>query len=298
MLAPHYLKQNDKILILSTARKVSREELHHAIELFKSWGLQVELGKSIGAAEHQFAGDDDLRKSDFQQGIDRPDIAAIFFARGGYGTVRILDGLNWSAFMKNPKWLCGYSDITVLHAYVNTYLGIQTLHCAMPFAFATNTSDTTESIRSVLFGKQVKYNFPAHALNKAGRVKARLVGGNLSVLYSLAGSSTQLQTDNCVLFLEDIDEYLYHIDRMMQNLKRSGKLKKIEGLVLGKFTDMKDNATPYGQSAYEIIHSYLAPDCIACFDFPSGHDNHNLSLIFGSTIELDVTANGCTLCFI
>ena len=297
MQKPTNLKQGDKIAIVSTARKLSLKELQAGIDIIKSWGLEVVLGENLFESAHQFAGSTRQRTTDFQNAIDDESIKAVFCARGGYGTVKIIDELDFSQFIKNPKWIIGYSDVTVLHNHINQNYNIQTLHAAMPFGFADNTEEALKSIKKVLFGEQLNYEFDAHKMNRNGVGEGELVGGNLSIIYSLTGTKSQIGTKGKILFLEDLDEYLYHIDRMMMNLDRAGMLCGLTGLVVGGMTDMNDNAIPYGQTAaaiiLETVSKYKYP---VCFDFYAGHLNDNRALPMGGKALLKV-AEKCSLDF-
>ncbi|MCH9659557.1 MAG: LD-carboxypeptidase [Bacteroidetes bacterium] len=297
MVTPTILKPGDTIGLVSTARKISKEELQPLIQLIESWGLTYRLGTTIEAEEHQFAGDDELRTKDFQQMMDDASIKAIWCARGGYGTVRMVDALNFSIFKKLPKWIIGYSDITVLHSHINE-IGIETLHANMAIDIDTKTDGTRESIFNVLFGKEYKVTVAANPWNRSGEVEGILTGGNLSVLYSLLGSPSEVNLEGKILFIEDLDEMLYHIDRMMQNLKRSGRLKDLAGLIVGGMNDMRDNTIPYGKTAeriiFEAVESYDYP---VCFAFPAGHINDNRALVMGREVNLNVSEDGSVLQF-
>ena len=283
-----YLRQKDVVGIVSTARKISLKEIQPAIKLLESWNLKVKIGKTIGLEDNQFAGTDDERIKDFQMMLDDDNVRAIWCARGGYGTVRIIDALDFTKFRKNPKWMVGYSDVTVLHNHINN-LGFETLHATMPINVVKNTSDALNSLKDALFGKQVKYSIKSDNLNKFGEAKGELVGGNLSMLYSLLGSETAINTDGKILFIEDLDEYLYHVDRMMQNLKRNSYFNNLKGLIVGSLSDMNDNKIPFGKTAKQIIFDvckdYNFP---ICFDFPAGHIDDNRALIFGRKVKLEV----------
>ena len=298
MITPNTLKKGDTIGIVSTARKISKEELNPALQLLDSWGLKAVLGKTIGAEENQFAGSDDLRATDFQQMLDDPKIKAIWCARGGYGTVRIIDKLDFSSFKKNPKWIVGYSDVTVLHSHIHN-LGVETLHGQMCLEIENKTAETAESIRKVLFGED--YNIEIENTNSQDSLrilKGELIGGNLSVLYSLCGSASEMDTNGKILFIEDLDEMLYHIDRMMMNLKRSGYLKNLKALIIGGMTEMKDNKVYFGKTAEEIIlglvKEYGYP---VILNFPVGHIKDNRALILGRKVELKISENKITLNF-
>jgi muramoyltetrapeptide carboxypeptidase len=296
MRKPPALKEGDEVIILSTARAIEEQELETAIQIYESWGLRVRLGKTIGARDRQFAGDDALRANDFQMALDDPDVKAIFCARGGYGTIRIMDRLDFTKFTHHPKWLVGYSDVTVLHAAINQYLGIQTLHATMPVNFSKNTPEALNSLQKALWGESLRYTFQAHPFNRSGEVKARMVGGNMSIVYALLGTKYGINPSNRMLFLEDLDEYLYHIDRMAQSMEKAGKWKGLSALVLGGLTDMNDNEIPFGRSAEEIIAEHVAGhDYPVCFNFPAGHLSDNRSLILGAEYQLKVSEEEVSL---
>lgn len=291
MITPLSLKKGDKIGIIATARKVSLDDLKVSIDVFKRWGLEVELGKNIFKQDNQFAGTDEQRAEDLQYMLDNPEIKAIIAARGGYGTVRVIDLVDFTNFKNNPKWLVGYSDITALHSHINNNLGIKTIHGVMPLNFPKNTTENEAllTLKKVLFGDRNVYNVSNHKFNRVGKVEGELVGGNLSVLYSLSGTKYDIDTDNKILVLEDLDEYLYHIDRMLMNLKFSGKLEKLKGLIVGGMNDMNDNQIPFGKSAYEIIRDAVKEyEYPVCFNFPVGHIKENFAIVLGNTVELDI----------
>ncbi|MGB0887160.1 MAG: S66 peptidase family protein [Vicingaceae bacterium] len=297
MEKPSSLKQGDKIVILSTARKISEKELEPAVNVFKSWGLEVVFGANLFQEEHQFAGTAEQRASDFQVALDDEDVRAIICARGGYGTVKIIDEIDFSNFKTNPKWVVGYSDVTVLHNHINQNFKIETLHATMPINFSTNSQESLESLKKTLFGSELNYDFDKHQLNRNGVGKGKVVGGNLSILYSLTGTNSQLNTAGKILFLEDLDEYIYHIDRMMLNLKRAGILADLAGLIVGGMSDMNDNTIPFGKTAKEIIKEAVAEyNYPVCFDFPAGHIDDNRTLIMGREAEL-IVSEKCSLKF-
>jgi muramoyltetrapeptide carboxypeptidase len=291
MTLPDALKTGDRVAMVSTARKISHQELHAAMERLQSWGLQVETGKSIGAEHFQFAGDDELRRRDFQQMLDDESIKAILFARGGYGTVRIIDQIDWRRFLKHPKWLCGFSDITVIHSHLLSVYRVAAIHSIMGISFPMATPESVQSLQDGLFGKKLHYPLPPHPLNRPGDAGGMLCGGNVSLLHSLLGSVSDLDTSGCILFIEEVDEHLYHLDRMMMALKRAGKFDNLSGLVVGHFTDMKnkDESNPFGPPAYEIIAGHIGEyDFPVCYGFPAGHEADNRTMIFGAEWNLAV----------
>ncbi len=293
----NYLEKGNTIAIVSTARKVSKMELEPAMVLLRQWGLQVVLGKTIGAEDHQFAGDDELRASDFQEMLDNTEIKAIWCAKGGYGTVRIIDQLDFSKFKKQPKWIIGYSDITVLHSQIHNF-GIETLHAQMPVGIETKTEASSNSIQQVIFGESYTISIPSEKNNKNGKVSSQLVGGNLSILYSLCGSPSALNTDGKILFIEDLDEYLYHIDRMLYSLKRNGMFDKLSGLIVGGMSQMNDNTIPYGKTPEEMILEICKEyDFPIAFNFPAGHREDNQALIMGREVKLEVNSENVILKF-
>jgi muramoyltetrapeptide carboxypeptidase len=243
------------------------------------------------------AGTDEQRAADFQVQMDNPSIKAIWCVRGGYGTVRMIDLLNFSKFNKNPKWVIGFSDVTVLHSHFNT-LGIQSIHGIMPVNIVKATDAAKESLRNALFGKPIEYVVPIEKMNKLGVAKGELVGGNLSILYSLFGSNSAIDCSDKILFLEDLDEYLYHIDRMMMNLKRNGCLESLKGIIVGSMTKMNDNEIPWGKNAFEIIEDVTEKYNIPIvYNFPAGHIRDNRTLVFGKKVSLEVKATETKVTF-
>ena len=298
MEKPSSLKKGDKIAIISTARKISKTELEPAVAIIKSWGLEPFFGKNLFNENHQFSGTTEERVADLQQVLDNPAIKAIICARGGYGTVQVIDQIDFSNFKKNSKWIVGYSDVTVLHNHINTNFNIQTLHASMPINFATNTKEALESLKETLFGALPIYTCDVDELNRFGEATGELVGGNLSIIYSLTGTRSQINTKGKILFLEDLDEYLYHIDRMMMNLKRAGLLTELKGLIVGGMSDMNDNTVPYGKSAKQIIFDAVKEyNYPVCFEFPAGHIKDNRVLMMGAEVDLKVSKNEVELSF-
>jgi muramoyltetrapeptide carboxypeptidase len=297
MQIPAYLKKGDTVAIIATARKISEEEIKPAIAFLESYELNVICGAHLYKTDNQFAGTDEQRAFDLQWALDNKEIKAIIIARGGYGTVRLFEHIDFTEFKKHPKWLVGYSDVTVLHSAIHQ-LGIASLHATMPLNFFKN-KEATKSLVEALFGTHEQIELEAHFFNKTGKATSELVGGNLSLLFTLSGTPYDIDTTNKILFIEDLDEYLYHIDRMMMQLKLSGKLKHLAGLVIGGMTDMKDNAIPFGKTEEDIIidavREYNYP---VCFDFPAGHIDRNLALYFGRTVELNVQSKNVSLKFL
>ena len=284
------LQNGDEIVLISTARKVAPEEIKSAVEIIEKWGLKVSLGSHLFKEDHQFSGTVKQRTEDLQNALDHKEVKAIFFVRGGYGSIQVLDQIQWKGFLEAPKWLIGFSDVTVFHAHVNENFKIPTLHAAMPITFPNNSSAAINQIRDLLFGHEVTYEIDAHPLNRKGKAEAEVVGGNLSILYSLLGSESQLNTRGKILFIEDLDEYLYHIDRMMQALKRAGMLSELSGLIVGGMTDMNDNKIPFGKGAEEIIRDVVSEfNYPIAFGFPAGHITNNKPLLFGQKKTLHVS---------
>ncbi|MDN5284333.1 MAG: LD-carboxypeptidase [Mucilaginibacter sp.] len=270
-----------------------------AVALLQSWGLEVILGDTLMASYHQFAGDDDLRARDLQRFIDDDSIKAIIAARGGYGTIRMIDKVDFSRFAQNPKWLIGFSDITVLHTHLFANYRAQSIHGQMPVNIPDASVRSLDTLRKALFGQALHYEYKSHNLNRAGNSSGILVGGNLSLLVAVSGSVSDIDYTGKILFIEDVGEYLYAIDRMLLNLKRAGKLAKLAGLIVGGFTDVKDNDIPFGQTISEIVMDIVKEyDYPVCFDFPAGHIPDNCSLIFGQTVELSVGEHQVLLKFV
>ena len=286
---PPHLKKGDTVAIIATARKIDVSTLQPGIKLLESWGLKVILGKTIGKEQNQLAGADWQRATDLQEMLDNPSVKAIWAAKGGYGTVKIVDRVDFFFFFKNQKWIIGFSDVTVLHSHMNQ-LGFQTLHAMMAISAPSATTAAKESLRKTLFGEKLSYSIPFHAFNQLGQAKGELVGGNLSVLYSIQGSISEVDLNNKILFLEDLDEYLYHIDRMMTNLKRNGSLKNLKGIIIGGMTSMNDNDIPWGKNALEIIQECVKDLNIpVAYNFPAGHIKDNRALILGAIISFEVS---------
>lgn len=295
---PPYLKKGDLIGVTCSSSKMELQAAEHAAEVISSWGYRVHLGITVGTSFHNFSAPDELRLEELQDMLDDPEIKAILFGRGGYGMICLLDKLDFSHFRKHPKWLCGYSDVTPLHAHIQQRYGIPTLHSLMCSGITPETAgnEYVSSLRDALKGKDYQYSAEAHALNREGQASGLLVGGNLSLLANLSGTRSQIDTRDKILLLEDIGEYRYNVDRMMYNLKRAGWLNKLAGLVVGAFTDGRETLAPFGQTEYEIIQNmvkdYSYP---VCYGFPSGHQVENYALKLGVKHRLKVNAKGGTL---
>lgn len=306
-MKPEFLNPNDKIAILAPSGRVFPEEIAAGLDLIKSWGLVPILGKNLFRDYdngYHFAGTDEERTEDFQNALDDEEIKGIWCARGGYGAVKLLDHLNWDKFIAKPKWLIGYSDITAFHNHINN-LGIETIHGITAKRLNTNYNEETFlTLKDALFGKNLSYEIPAHPLNKSGSVTGKLVGGNLSIIYSLNGSDSFIKGNNLILFIEDWNENWYHLDRMMMNLKRCGLLNKINGLIVGSFTKMDveeenpDFESPYDKTAYQVIQKIMDEyEIPVVYGFPAGHTGDNRALIFGREVSLEVNENSVILNF-
>ncbi len=299
MKRPLYLRKGDKVGIVATAKKVSEAEIAPAVAVFQSWGLKPVLGKHIFSVDNQFAGTDAERLEDMQAMIDDPTIKAIICARGGYGTTRIVDALDFTAFEHNPKWVVGFSDLTAL--LFDLYKrDTESVHGIMAGLFhKPHRSESIESLQKVLFGEDILIQAAPHPFNREGEVNGRIVGGNLSIICHLIGTPSDIDYSDIILFIEDLDEYLYHVDRMMVQLQRSGKLRQIKGLIVGDMSDMRDNEIPFGQNAYEIVRARMQPYEIPVgFGFPIGHEAKNMAVPVGRMAKLVVSGTGSMLQFI
>lgn len=297
MIQPKALQKGDTVGLVALACKVDFDLIKPAIEVIENiWGLNVVLGTSLTSKYHQFAGTDEIRANDFQLMLDDPNIKAIISARGGYGSSRLLDKIDFTNFIQNPKWVTGFSDITAVLCHIHT-LGIESIHSTMLKLFMQDGGEfALETLRKVLFGESLAYNIPAHSLNKKGIAKGQLVGGNLAMLTHIIGSKSDVDTAGKILFLEDVGEYLYSIDRMMIQLKRSGKLQSLAGLIVGHFSDLEDNEVQFGKNANEIIQDAVAEyNFPVCYGFPVGHEPENWALPCGRAISLSVEENGVWL---
>ena len=302
LIQPPYLKAGDTVAIVAPSGILkSREgEVQQAVALLKSWGLHAVVGKHVFSKADHFAGTDDERCADLQNAMDDPKISAIWCARGGYGTVRLLDKLNYTEFKKNPKWIIGYSDITALHNQVHNE-GFQSLHALMCVSLTKDLNDIKETVatfKSAIFGKPENYTLKVSRYNKVGETSGELVGGNLTMLHTMLGSETSIDTSGKILFIEEIGEYKYHIDRMLQSLKRAGYFDNLKGLVVGDMTKMRKNTTLWGTSVEQLILDALEDyDFPIAFNMPAGHEKDNRALVLGRMVDLKVTKESASVVF-
>lgn len=296
---PPYLQKGDTIGIVCPAGTMPVERVSECVRVLnEDWGFTTKVGITVGRQFNYFSGTDEERAEDFQQMLDDENIKAILCARGGYGIGRIIEQLDFTHFKKNPKWIIGFSDVTVFHSHIYRNYYISTLHAPMANAFNDEgyKNEFVNSLKDALEGKKIKYTVPVNEFNRKGEGIGELIGGNLALLAHLVGTNSDLKTKGRILFLEDIGEYLYNVDRMMYQLKRSGKLDKLAGLIIGGFTDMKDTEKPFGQSAYEIINDIVKEyDYPVCYGFPVSHNKENYALKIGVGYKLKVGKNKVVL---
>ncbi|MEQ7798360.1 LD-carboxypeptidase [Pedobacter sp. ASV1-7] len=285
---PPYLKKGDKIAIVCPAKKLP-SSIDKAIDVLKTWGLEVIIGETVNASHHQFAGDDALRAADLQRFLDDPEIKAIIAGRGGYGTIRIIDELDFTGFKANPKWIVGFSDITVLLSHILATLNIQSIHGQMPYTFDDATPESLASLRGALFGDPLNYEYTPTLPGRTGKAKGVLIGGNLTLIVMMQGSVSEIDYTDKILFIEDVGEHEYAIDRMMRMLKRAGKLAKLKGLIVGAFNEQSPETIPFGVSTEQVIWDLVKEyDFPVCFNFPVGHIDDNMSMAVGKTARLIV----------
>ena len=289
---PPYLQKGDTIGIVCPAGYMAAEKAQTCINTLQEWGYQVKVGKTVGGeSQTYFSGTDEERLNDFQQMLDDDEVKAVLCGRGGYGTSRIIDQLDFKKFSKQPKWIIGYSDITVLHSHLYSNYYISSLHAPMAGAFNEegHKNEYVLSLKNALEGKKIKYSIPVHEFNRKGEAIGELIGGNLALLVHLVGTDSDIKTRGRILFIEDVGEYSYNVDRMFYQLKRSGKLSKLAGLIIGGFTDMKDTERPFGKNVFEIIRDVIQEyDYPVCFDFPVSHSDKNYALKVGVGYKLKV----------
>ncbi len=297
-MTPDFLKPSDQIRIVSPSGSIHPEYVDGAKEVLSGWGLRVTEGTYARSEYGRFAGTPAQRTSDLQQALDDPEVKSILCSRGGYGLAQIIDKLDFTGFIQSPKWLIGFSDVTILHAVISN-LGIESIHGMMTKLLSElpDNSEPTELLRKMLFGERPTYHIPSQALNKNGHTEGKLVGGNLSVLMGLRGSQYDLKSENTLLFIEDIGEKPYQIDRMIQNLRFSGVLAQLSGLIVGQFSDCEEDPLMMQTIQEIILNAVKEYDYPVCFNFPAGHVDNNLPLIFGEKVRLEVTTLGAELCF-
>jgi muramoyltetrapeptide carboxypeptidase len=293
---PPYLKKGDTIGITCPAGYTVKSKADTCIKTLQQWGFDVMVGKTLGSdSDNYFSGTDEQRLNELQAMLDDESVNAILCGRGGYGVGRIIDQLDFTKFKRKPKWIIGFSDITVLHAHVNSKIKVASLHAPMAGAF-NDENEFIESLHKALIGKKAKYNCPINPLNKIGTATGELIGGNLSLLVNVIGTPSDINTKNKILFVEDIAEYVYGVDRMFYQLKRSGKLDQLKGLIIGGFTEMKDTERPFGKTVYEVISDIVKEyDYPVCYNFPVSHDTANYALKEGGVYTLKVTKKNVTL---
>lgn len=302
MITPPYLKPGDTVAIVAPSGVLNNryDEVDRAKTLLKSWGLHVIVGKHVFSKANHFAGTDDERCEDFQKALDDPTVSAIWCARGGYGTVRILDKLDYSKFKQHPKWLIGYSDITALHNQIHN-LGYETIHAMMCTSLTDDQKDLEQTIatfKQAIFGETLSYTLEGSSYNQTGRVTAPIVGGNLTMLHTMLGSKTSIDTTGKILFIEEIGEYKYHIDRMLQSLKRAGYFDNCAGVLVGDMTKLRTNTTPWGSSIEQLILDALGDyNFPIAFNMPAGHEADNRAMILGRTVKLTVSSGQSTVVF-
>ena len=296
---PPYLKPGDTIGIVCPAGYMALEKAQTCIDTLEQWGYKTKIGRTLGSSSaNYFSGSDDERLLDLQEMMDDDNVQAVLCGRGGYGIGRIIDHINFKKFIRQPKWLIGFSDVTVLHAHIYSNFKIATLHAPMAAAFNEGGSgnEYVLSLKDALEGKKMRYQCGPHDFNKRGAAVGDLVGGNLALLAHVVGTSSDIKTRGRILFLEDLGEYLYNVDRMLYQLKRSGKFKKLAGLIIGGFTDTKDTERPFGKNVYAIIHDIVKDaDYPVCFNFPVSHEKENYALKVGVGFKLKVSKNRVTL---
>lgn len=294
---PKALVPGDLVMIIAPAKAIESSHVHYAKELFESKGYKVQLSEHCLGNHHYFSGTDAQRTSDLQKAIDNPEVKAIICARGGYGCVRIVDRVQWAGIIREPKWIVGFSDVTVFHQRMQRY-GIESLHATMPLNYQENSIESLASLFKALQGEPYCVSSPANQNDKPGSTTGKLIGGNLSIVYSLLSTDECPDYSGAILYIEDLSEQLYHIDRIFHTLRKSGILEKISGLILGGMTDMKDTAVPFGKSLEQIILEHLEYRKIpVCFNFPAGHMPDNQALILGRVCNLEVNSKGARIHF-
>lgn len=298
MVQPDFLKSGDKIGIVAPARFIDQDKYANIIRIIESNGFEVVRGKTTYLEHGPFAGNDSERLADLQNVLDNTEIKAVFCLRGGYGTIRLIKDIDFTKFKQNPKWLIGFSDITILHNAIHN-IDIQSIHGQMPLNFTEKSENKgLDQLFETLTGQKLNYKLPYNNLNKLGKTEGQIVGGNIAILCSLIGTPFDINTDGKLLFIEEVGEYLYRFDRLMHHLKMSGKLSKLKGLIIGGLSDMQDNEPAFGQSAEEIVADVVKDyNYPLCFGFPAGHIKENYPIILGQKIQLNVSTMGVDIHF-
>ncbi len=296
MKKPPQLQQGDAIALVALASQTPLESLQPAIAVLENWGLKVVLGQSVTTSFSNFYETETVRLNDFQIFLDDAEIKAIFSVRGGYGSYHLLDKIDFKKFKKHPKWIVGYSDITAVHAHLH-HLGIESIHGTMPKSFLQEGGEESlATLRKLLFGETIHYQIKPYQLNRNGVGKGQIIGGNLALICSLIGTKSEIDTKNKILFIEDIDEHLYRIDRMICQLKRANKLSNLAGLIVGDFSNATDGVIPFGKTFQEIIAGAVSEyDYPVCFGFPIGHEANNWAIPCGREVLLSVNSYQCTV---
>jgi muramoyltetrapeptide carboxypeptidase len=295
MIAPPFLTAGDTVYLTAPAKAIEESTVYAAKETIESWGLSVEIAEHCLGRYHYFSGTDQERLADFQKGLDAPDFAAILCARGGYGCVRLIEHLSWDRFRQRPKWVIGFSDVTLLHQKIQQE-GFQSIHGIMPLGFTTGSESALSSLKNALFGKPFAVTGPKHPLNQLGECSGVLIGGNMTLVYSQLGTPLCCDFRDKILFLEDVGEHLYKIDRMLYALRMAGAFHTIKGLILGGFTDMEDTDVPFGKTLEELVMEQVGDLNIpVAFGFPAGHIDDNQALVLGKLVKLSVTNQGSSL---
>ena len=296
--APTSLLPGDLVYLCAPAKAIEEHYIEAAEEWLQSVGLRAIRSKHIGGRHHYFSGTTLERLSDLQEGLDHPEAKAIWCVRGGYGCIQLLDGLQWAQFIREPKWLIGFSDVCVLHHKIQD-LGIQRIHGTLALNIQKNSAAAKDSLSSTLYGNPSSFELPSHPLNRHGQTTGRLIGGNLSIVFSMLATPERYDFSDAILFIEDLAEHLYHIDRMMHALRKHGALDKIKGLIVGGMTDLEDTDVPFGMSIEELLISHFQYRKIPiCFDFPVGHIDDNRALILGAQVLLEINENQCLLSYL
>ena len=302
LIKPEYLTKGDTVAIVAPSGVLKNYDnyIHKAKELLKNWGLNVIVGKNVFNDAGHFSGTDQERTLDFQMALDDESVKAIWCARGGYGAMRVIDNLNFEKFRKNPKWIVGYSDITAIHSdlHIENSESIHAIMCKSLNELDIYNDESVSLLKKTLFGEKLSYQIKGNSYNIEGDTKGQLVGGNLTLLHCLLGSESSINTDGKILFIEDLGEYLYHIDRMLYSLKRAGYFNNLKGIIVGDFTDLRKNTTPFGRNLNELILEIVSDYNIpVAFDFPAGHGEENFPMIFGREIEFSVKKEGSSIIF-